>query len=634
MENDVNYRKFEVFFADDMSQNVQNLLDAIQRSGLIMETEGEKEGESVILNLPDNEEHYAHNAKLLQGDKCLIKLDYSTMINDSIKKVKMKNGGYDLVVCDLYFGDNDQEYAESKIGGIWPLYWAMHLAKGRKVVCKLYSGQLTTVVNHIDYKRAFEFLQEAHHITIQEVEKSQDANSWREHLQNYFEDVRKNVITDIELDDRVNFINYLTAHLRHEHFNNNVVKNKFNDFKNDVLALEEITFNLVDRRKMKLVHLFPMVLGSHFATNDNRSFRNMNENDLERTLYKNELTFNTREKRDQELTRLRSEGIECKDFRRHDETGRPVYGIQFTRGKYDVGIISYIENSFIQSLDSTFQIHKFYTSQKGFGYWSSTSPNSPLGHQEFDRIRQENIIPSFEKIRNCFRMSCPKSSKFGEPLAEQIELALKNISESHFWKPFPEEQKLDHFFRKLEKQTLFNEETRDAIIPTTALFRVNVLSLLKTTLNFREGSNYADYENDEYQRLEISKFYWYCNAYLVRKGLRDIAENMQGEEKVFYLLETRYKECKALIKYKIVLRDFGRGIPSIIRKFGSTNDKNFVFDQCLRGFCELTIRSKMANFEGIKFDVFHGQDELPCPQIKETGTEFEILFTQGRERSD
>ena len=65
---------------------------------------------------------------------------------------------------------------------------------------------------------------------------------------------------------------------------------------------------------------------------------------LERSLYKNELTFNNREERKIEFDCLRNEGIKCEDFKTHDETGRPVFGIRFPKGEYDLGIISQIEN--------------------------------------------------------------------------------------------------------------------------------------------------------------------------------------------------------------------------------------------------------------------------------------------------
>lgn len=626
------YRKISIFYADDLSENVINLLESFQQGGLIWETNEKKK--QLILNLPDKKEHYKHNRTVLQSDACLVKLDYSTKIDDSIEKIKNNQGSYDLVICDLYFGDNDKAYEDSKIGGIWPIYWAMHFSKNKKIVCKLYSGKLARVIDHIDYQKAYQFLQEAYQIIVENIEKSHDAGSWREHLQEYLSEVRSNIIPEIKLNDRVNFINYLATYFRQEHFNNKKEDGKLGEFKKELLELEKKEFDMIDGRKMRLIHLFPVILGSHFTTNDNHNFINMDNLRLENSLYKRERIYNSREERNKELERLNKDEIECENFRTFDETGRPLYGIRFPTGKYDFGVISKIEISFIQSLDSTYQIHRFYTRQRGFGYWSSTSSSYPHGVDEFNRIRFNTVIPSFEKIRDCFCNSCPVSNKIQEPLADQIEHAIRNVDESHFWdRKKYDEQKIEHGFRKLENHKLFNVQTKKAILPLTALFRINIPDFLKTVLQFREGDNYVQYEDEEFRRIKDYRFYWYCNACAVREGLKDIKKNMQGDKFEFYLLETKCNECKELIKYKIILRDFGRGIPSIARFLYSNEEHHpFKFMRFLKGFCQLTIRSKMNDFEGISFDAFTGKDDVRCPQIKKTGTEFEIIFTQGRQR--
>ena len=623
------YRKINIFYADDLSENVRNLLEGIQQAGLISKTK--KKRISLILNLPDKKEHYQSNMRILKSENCLINLDYSTKIEDSIAKIKNYNEGFDLIISDLYFGDHDHDFRLSKIGGIWIMFWAMHLAKERKAVCKLYSGQLATVVEHIDFQKAKEFLEKAYFITIEEIEKSKDARSWREYLQQYLEQVRNNIMSEIEMNDRIDFINYLASHLRREHFNNLLVDGKLNEFKRRLLDLEKKEFCLVNRQKMKVIHLFPIILGSHYTTNDHHNFQNMSADMLERILYKNELTFSSREKRNIESKKLIYEGIKFEEFRKHDETSRPVYGIRFLDKSYDIGLISHIENSFINSLDFPYQIHNFFTNQRGFGFWSNSTPSSKIGKTEFDKMRKNFIIPSFEKIHTCFNNRVPIDKEDGEKLSDQIIKSFQNIKENYFWIKKINEQTVEHKFLKFETRSFYDETTKSTVVPLQYLFRLNVVDFLKIVLGFKEGKNYSQYEDEEFVRITRNKFYWYGNAYVVRMGLKDLKNNMYSNKPFFYLLESRAKEGKALIKYKIILKDLDNGLPSIARQFQPEEEKVYRFDEFLKGFCQIIIRSKMKDFNGICYHVFTSKKDISDTHIKDVGTEFEIQFTQGRE---
>ena len=161
---------------------------------------------------------------------------------------------------------------------------------------------------------------------------------------------------------------------------------------------------------------------------------------------------------------------------------------------------------------------------------------------------------------------------------------------------------------------------------------LNVTDFFKTVLQLKEDEDYSKYEDDEFQRFRGPNLYWYCNTYQVRRGLKAIKANLTGDNIKFCFLKSKDQDNKTIVRYKLIFRDFGKGIPSIVRKFFSTSPHYCQFDQFLKGYCQIIIRSKMDNFEGISYDVLTGTDDVPCPNIKDTGTEFEIMFTQGRER--
>lgn len=612
------YRKIKIFYADDLSKNVRHLLEAVQLAGLI------EPDLRLKLNLPDQKSHQDYNLLILQSEHCLVDLDYATEIDKAITKIKDAKGKYDLLICDLYFGENDEKYKDSKIGGIWPILWALHLSRERKVVCKLYSGQLAAVVDHIDFQKAHEFLEDAYRITVQQVGKSEDARSWLEYLQDYLTEVQVNIIPEIKLNDRVDVINYLSARLHLEHYENKAEDGILDAFRNDLLELGKMELKLVDGQLIKLIHLFPMNLGCHFISQDERNFARMDFKRIRKTLYQREAVYNSIEERDIELDRLQKENIDCEDFRNYDETGRPVYGIRFTKSNYDIGLISQIENSFLQSLDLTYQIHQFYYQSQGLREWSSSSALNPLGVEKFNRIRKEIIIPGFQRIRAGFQ------GEYFLILAEQIETAIKSVEEKCFWKKI-DEQKLEHGFQKIKMEPIYNETTNDTLVPLQTLFRVNVPEFFRNVLHIKEGSDYAPYENEVFQRQRNKAFYWCCNAFAVREGLKDIVSILNREKIEYYLLESRENEGKSLVKYKIVLRDYSNGIPSIIR-FLDRRKKEIGFVQLLKGFCELRMHTKLNGYEATAFDVYHGADERPFPKMVAPGVEFEIMFTQGRNR--
>ena len=143
---------------------------------------------------------------------------------------------------------------------------------------------------------------------------------------------------------------------------------------------------------------------------------------------------------------------------------------------------------------------------------------------------------------------------------------------------------------------------------------------------FPEGSSF---QND-FNKILGNDFFWYCNAWLIREGLEFLVDTvMDGEKKEFYLLESTGMD-KAFIKYKIVLKDYNNGIPSIIRKFYSDKKQREMFEYYFKDFCQFTIRSKVENLTGTMLNLFTNSDEKECLELKNSGTEFEIMFTQRR----
>lgn len=626
------YRKINIFYADDLAENIINLLDGLKSSGLFLFSPRDIMTQLKTTRV-DSNDVYDHNKNLLNSDRCLINLDYSTRINDSIDKIRINSQGFDLVICDLYFGEGDKEFKDSKIGGMWIILWAKQRAKTSKIVCKLYSGQADLVSGHIDFKKAEDFLLREHFVKVEQVQKFRDPSSWREQLAHYLTEVSANIISDIEMDDRINFLNLLSQSFKCSTFNNLKEKDNIKEFRNKFGQLENYEFNLIDGRKIKLTNLFPILIGKRFLINDKDNFNNLDEQELENILYTNELEFKSKEAREKKIKDLQQKGIAFNLIKKHDMGGNPIYGLKMVSEEYNEGLIAKLERQFINSLDSTYQIYNFFHQQKGFGIWSRSSAANPMTTDEFNKIRNEAILPFFARIKDCFKEFSPVLEHKAAFLDDQIETAIRLVDETEFSaKRALDEQKLEHGFLKLEKEPLFDQKSKHTIIPLKSMFRINIIDFLKSVLNLQEGVDYSNYEDTIFQKIKTPPFYWYCNAYRVRKGLKEIKKNMEGDHQVFYLLESTKTEKNPLIQYKIILKDFGKGIPSIARKFSSIDKSRFLFDQYLKGFCQLTIRSKMAGFEGISLNVFTGKDDIPCAKIKKQGTEFEIQFTQGKER--
>ena len=626
----ITYRKINIFYADDISDNVKAVLSSIERAGLI--DNRDKKKNQLELIIPDSESNYGKNKAILQGTDCLIHFDYSTKIDDSINKIKTHRFGFDLVVADLYFGENDLKYRDSKVGGIWILFWAMMKSNSRKTICKLYSGHIESVKEHIDFINAERYLENAYKIKIDRIEKSRDAKGWKEYLQEYIKQVRVNLLQEIKMDDRVNFINYLENNLKREYFSNALADSNLDSFRKKLAKLGDWEFNLHDSERIKLIHLFPFLLGGHFISRGKRNFNNMASQKLETSLYTDELNFNSWEKRDQVVKEFEIENKKIETFRKHDLLGRPVYGIKLLDKDNDFGLIAKIKESFIQSLDCSYQVHEFYTKQNGFRHWSSSSQNSQIGEKEFENIRLNSIKPGFKKIEACFDHHIPYDNEHGPKLNEQIKETIENIKESYFWEKDKSKQAMEHSYSKFDKYRLYDAATKKTIVPLKALFRLDVKMYLKSSLNVVEGSDYRNMEDDEYVKLSDNKLYWYCNAYLIRLGLKNIKDNMTSKKPIFYILEMADQKDKAIIKYKIILRDKLNGLPSIAQQFNSPDDKIFKFDEYMRGFCQITIKSKLRDFPAICYDVYSDTKDWECGSMNDVGTIYEIMFTQGRNR--
>jgi len=623
-----NHRKIKIFYSDDRSDNVKSLLDAIQNSNIIY-SRSDSSSNQLKTFLPEN--NYNYNKAILDSDDCLINLDYSTKIDGSIEKLRTDKNNYDLVICDLFYGEFDKKYAKSSVGGIWIIFWAMHLTKNKRIVCKLYTGQLEKVRNEIDYIKAIEFTRDAYGVEIDVIDKSHDAKSWREHLVNYLSDVRKNIIPEIKFESRIDFLNYISTHLKYDTFHNFKEANRLDEFYKYLSEIETIFFPLDDGRVIKLIHLFPFLLGSHFTTDDTENFKNMSHDQLQNCLYKQKFFYENRGEREAELEKYQIEEIECKAIREFDETNRPIYGIKFKPGNSKLDIISQIENSFIESLDWTYKIHNFFTRHHGFGYWMNTTPTSPYGDDKYNSIRTDSIIPAFLEIKECFRIPTSKDN-INKKLADQIELSIRNVSEQQMWewKKY-KEQNIEHGFKKLENRNLIDEQNGEIILTLASLFRINISNFLRKVLKIKEGNDYSTVTKNGFSKIGDNKFNWYCNAWLIREGLKYIFNEIMDSEtnKEFFLLEEGTE--KSFIKYKIILRDYDQGIPSIVRKYYNDTQIRCNFEHYFMDFCQFTIRSKVKGYPGTALALFTNRDEIECDDMTTTGTEYEMMFTQRRE---
>ncbi len=628
MEQNNDYRKISVFYADDRAENVEDLLLDLQESGILIPSSNDNE--QLSTSQCDSDEIYNHNHRILNSDQCLISLDYSTRIQDSIAKIISNPVGFDLVICDLYFGEADREFKDSKIGGMWIILWAKHQAKDKKIVCKIYTGQLQKVKEHIDFLIAQKFIESEYKIEVEQVGKLQDSRCWHDSLSDYFVEVRQNIIPDIDIDDRIKFINLISSSFKHEIFQNYIEENRFEDFRKKLVLLKEFEFNFKDNYKMKLVHLFPYLIGRRFLIDDKDNFLTLNQQDLENELYRQEFEFQNKESAYQKSQELNEDNIENEVIKTHDLIGNPVYIIKVSSPKHHESIFTRLETPFIESLDYTYQIYRFYTRPSGFGYWSDPSQASPMGSKEFDRIRHSHILKDFDMIKDYFDDSLNTSD---QTLGDQIKSVLLKIEATHFTKKRNlQEKQLQDKFTKLPKTGLYKSEMNDTTIPLSDLFRINISEFIKRTLSIQGGKDYQYFENDDFVRVKNATIYWYCNAYRVREGLKEIRSFLKDQELTFYLLETRDKHHKAIIQHRIIIEGNGRGLPSIARLFTSIDGQKLTFDQKLQNFCKLVIYSKMQDFKGISYNVYTDKDDVLCPELTEKGTRFEITIAQGREK--
>lgn len=619
------FKKISVFYADDLNENIGALLRNLEMSGLVVQSSNKSENLRTVT--ASDRQNYIHNIKILNSDRCLIQLDYSNRMNDAVEKIHTSSESYDLVICDLFFGE-DPFYKDSKIGGMWIILWAKHKAMERNIVCKIYTGQLEKVENHVDYQMANTFLKKEYSIEIKQTSKFQNSKSWEQNLADYFVEVRENIIPNINVEDRIFFINYLYQALRYEIFQNRNEEQQFEEFRKNFLKLKEFEFKFVNGQKIKFIHLFPLVIGRRFMINDENNFENLDRHRLEDILYLTEFEFKSKETMAKKAAEFDLRGVKYEKSKKHDLTGNPIYGLKIANKDQHEGLFRQIEKPFIDSLDYTYKIYRFYTEQKGFDIWSRNKETAHFSAQEFEIIRKDYILPAYKKIQHCFRLS----TEMTFPLENYIKQALENIDESHFVAGQNiREQQIEANLNKLVKSYSLHKNLTEDIVPLQALFRIHVQNFLNKILKINEGTKYLEFENDDFMKFRGSRFFWYCNALQVRQGLKEIRNHLQNDVE-YYILESRHKEKKVIIPYKIILKDSGRGIPSIARKFYSRDENRYEFDHLLKNFCKLVIFSKMEDFDGICFNMFIDKDDLPCPEIKKKGIRFEILFAQGKER--
>lgn len=631
MQDSNSYRKIRVFYADDLATNIISLLRSLELAGIVLPTDDEKKKLKFVR--VDSPDILQHNKDILESDCSLVYLNYSTRVHDAIKTIASHDFSYDLVICDLYFGEDDPDFRDSKVGGMWIILWAKHKASFRKIISKIYSGQRQIVSAHIDFQMAERFLRDQYQVQIEQVEKLQDSSSWRDNLIRYFDEVRNNIIPDIIIDHRIKFVNELTRDFSRDVFNNFHQDKKLAEFRKRIDGLKDREFEMIDGLIIKLVNLFPILLGKRIFKVDKENFANMSDEELENILYTNELTYKSKDERQKKIEDLQSKNVAFNLFKKHDSIGNPIYGLKLLSEEYNEGLISKLERPFIQSFNYTYRISQFFFKQRGFGTWSRDSSMFPIGQNEFNRIRTEYIIPEFQKIRECFVDTFPFNDPPYDSLDDEIYEVLLHIDESHFWEEHKwNEQRIESGLQRIGKEHYFNQSTGATRVPLKTLLRLNLSDYLKIILKVKPDADPDIYEDDEFIVCKNKKLYWYCNAVKVRYGLKKIIQNMFDSDARFCLLEAKDNDRLSIVKYKLVIKDTNKGVPSIIRKFYSNEEDKFLFDHFLKGYCYITIRSKMADFDGTSFDLLSGQDERLCKLKTSVGTEFHIMFMQTRER--
>jgi hypothetical protein len=380
------------------------------------------------------------------------------------------------------------------------------------------------------------------------------------------------------------------------------------------------------------MHLFPTLLGRYLLENGQAQFATMMPKDIESILYGTRiLRFERREARDSKIKELQSQGVECEPGKDYDESD-PLYTIEIKSENYESGILSEITKKFTQALGYTFKVQTFYLNEGGLGKWLH-SQSIHLGKEVFDSIRRISILPEFDKIMSCFEKT-PVELAAGLPsLGEQILKMLEKLEEKDLKKERELPAKdIDERLSRLQSQALFEPQNRKMLVPIRHLFRIDLYSYLTEILKLKPASEESFVIPDGYENMMYRDFYWYCNAWLVREGLRIIANNMQGESKSFIILIPKSLSEQSVVCYKLLMRDSGEGLPRIARAFAPGRGYFSKVGSCLQGFCELVVRSKVDGLDGYEYDVFSGIDDAVCPSMKNAGTEFEITITQSRDR--
>lgn len=633
-ETSASPRKIRVLYADDRAENVRSLLQGVQAANILPEEKVKK----LILHQLDRDDNMKHNHTILHDPEALIEVDYATLMEKAIAKVRDSAEPYDLIVSDWYFGEYDPDYKDSQVGGIWIMLWGQNRQEKYKPICKLYTarqtqgGQPGEKKKLPDFSLAKDYIREAFGIEISEIRKSETAASWQQHLEDYLTEVAKQLLLNVAKRDLVIVSNYISNHLAFNRFHNSVQDKTFEAFRQDLLKLNEFTLHLSEEKTITFAHLFPLLMGRYLKSSSRLNFFTMSADEVAALLYARRLVFSKREERDEKLARLLQTGVDCQEFKEHDAGGNLSYGIELKAADYYEGPLTNVNNLLKQALDYTFKTQSFYLDEPGFSQWLQVAATQSDA-ATFNAIRQKTILPEFNHLKPGFAR-IPMALEAGlDSFDTQIHKLLEKI-ESDAIKRDEKEctgKNLDDKYARLSRQSLFDEKSKKLAIPLKCLFRVNVHDFLTETMQLRLlPANEANEEG--YEPLEVRDFYWYGNAWAMREGVRAIVQAMSGEQKFFMMLKPKDFLHQALLRYKIILYDRGKGLSSIARAFVAGRGHLSKVMPLLQGFCELQIRSKIEGEEGIAYDVFWDTTDQPYAQMTKVGTEFVLTITQRRDR--
>lgn len=621
-------RKIRILYADDRPENVRSLLQGVQAANILPEAEAKK----LVLHQLDRDDNMAHNHEILHHADALVEIDYATLMEKAIEKVRHSAEPFDLIVSDWYFGEYDPDFKDSQIGGIWIMLWGQSRQGKYKPVCKLYTAQQTQRQQRIDFTLAKQYIQQAFGVEIAEIRKSETAASWQQHLEDYLSEVAKQLLSEVAKSDLVAVINYLSGSLAFNRFHNSVQDKSFETFRWDLLKLNDFELHLPSGETIAFTHLFPLLMGRYLRQTKSTNFFTMPAEEIAALLYARRLVFTKRDERDEKLERLRQAGVDCQDFKEHDAAGNPLYGIEVKSADYYEGPLTTVNNLLTQALDYTFKVQSFYLNEQGFSQWLhfATKPAKP---GVFEQIRDKIILPDFQKIKTCFSKT-PVALAGGLPdFSEQISSLLQTMTLEDIKREDKDcgEKNLEEKFLRLQNQVLFDALNKKPLVPVKCLFRLNVHDFLTDVMQLRPLPKTEDFD-EGYEPLEVRDFYWYGHAWLVREGLRAIIQSLAGPDKFFIILKPKNSARQALMQHKIVLRDRSKGLSTIARAFVAGRGHLDKAVSRLQGFCDLEIRSKIEGEEGIAYDAFRDTMDRPCPQKKTEGTEFVLTLIQRRDR--